>query len=56
MGWLTNPKKATYNRVYNRTTISADDLLGKRRRTGPPSIVNFFIGLLILYVIVKVFF
>ena len=19
-GWITNPKKATYNRVYNRTT------------------------------------
>lgn len=21
LGWLTNPKKAAYNRVYNRTTI-----------------------------------
>ena len=21
-GWLTNPKKALYNRVYNRTTVS----------------------------------
>ena len=21
-GWLTNPKKAAYNRVYNRTTFS----------------------------------
>jgi hypothetical protein len=20
MGWVTNPKKALYNRVYNRTT------------------------------------
>jgi hypothetical protein len=20
MGWLTNPKKAAYNRIYNRTT------------------------------------
>ena len=20
MGWITNPKKAAYNRVYNRTT------------------------------------
>lgn len=20
MGWLTNPKKAAYNRVYNRTS------------------------------------
>ena len=21
-GWLTDPKKAAYNRIYNRTTIS----------------------------------
>ena len=21
-GWLTNPKRAAYNRVYNRTTVS----------------------------------
>src|SRR5258706_14836887 len=26
-GWLTNPKKAAYNRVYNRTTIPADKAL-----------------------------
>jgi hypothetical protein len=25
-GWLTNPKKAAYNRVYNRTTFSINDL------------------------------
>jgi len=25
-GWLTNPKKAAYNRVYNRTTFSIDEL------------------------------
>lgn len=23
MGWLTNPKKAAYNRVYNRTSFSS---------------------------------
>ena len=28
-GWLTNPKKAAYNRVYNRTTISWASLLRK---------------------------
>jgi hypothetical protein len=28
-GWLTNPKKAAYNRVYNRTTISWVSLLRK---------------------------
>lgn len=26
-GWFTNPKKALYNRVYNRTTVSADKLI-----------------------------
>ena len=32
-GWLTNPKKAAYNRVYNRTTISADKLFKQRKGT-----------------------
>jgi hypothetical protein len=27
MGWLTNPRKAAYNRVYNRTTVGAGCLL-----------------------------
>src|SRR5689334_16516751 len=31
-GWLTNPKRAAYNRVYNRTTISADRLFSSSRR------------------------
>jgi hypothetical protein len=26
-GWLTNPKKAAYNRVYNRTTVGCTLLL-----------------------------
>lgn len=25
-GWVTDPKKALYNRVYNKTTISAEDI------------------------------
>ena len=25
-GWFTNPKKALYNRIYSRTTISWDRL------------------------------
>ena len=28
-GWLTDPKKALYNRVYARTSISLWDLLKK---------------------------
>jgi DNA-directed RNA polymerase subunit RPC12/RpoP len=36
-GWITNPKKALYNRVYNRASISVDRLLssGSRRRSEP---------------------
>lgn len=28
-GWLANPKKAAYNRVYNRTSVSAWSILQK---------------------------
>ena len=28
-GWITNPKKFVYNKIYNRTTFSAFDLLKK---------------------------
>ena len=27
-GWFTNPKRTAYNRIYNRTTISADKIVG----------------------------
>jgi hypothetical protein len=27
-GWITNPKRAAYNRVYNRTSVSAWSILG----------------------------
>ena len=33
-GWLTNPKKAMYNRMYRRTTFGLEDIFkvgGKRR-------------------------
>ncbi len=28
-GWLTNPKKAAYNRAYNRRTISISAIIRK---------------------------
>jgi hypothetical protein len=28
-GWLTNPKRAAYNRVYSRTTVSFWSILRK---------------------------
>lgn len=27
-GWFTNPKRAAYNRIYSRTTVSADKVIG----------------------------
>lgn len=27
-GWLTNPRKAAYNRVYNRTTVGCAVMAG----------------------------
>lgn len=29
MGWVTNPKRTAYNRVYDRTTVSFWSLLRK---------------------------
>lgn len=28
-GWITNPKKAAYNRAYNKTTFSIFDVIKK---------------------------
>lgn len=32
-GWLTNPKKALYNRVYNQATFGIEDVTSSRRRS-----------------------
>ena len=32
-GWLTNPRKAAYNRLYRRTTFGLSDLFRVRRRS-----------------------
>ena len=54
-GWLTNPRKALYNRVYNRTTVSVDDLArgcGRRKGfLGCLSILGLLLGALSLGVL-----
>ena len=30
MGWVRNPKKALYNKIYNKTTVKFDDFLKKK--------------------------
>jgi hypothetical protein len=34
-GWLTNPRRAAYNRLYRRTTFGLGDLFKTRRRRTP---------------------
>lgn len=34
-GWLTNPRRAAYNRVYYRTTFGWQDLFKPRRTRRP---------------------
>lgn len=33
-GWLTNPRKALYNRVYRRTTFGIEDLFRQKATPG----------------------
>lgn len=34
MGWIHDPKKAAYNKVYNKTTVSVKDLAeGKKKNS-----------------------
>ena len=37
VGWIRNPKKAAYNKVYNKTTISVADLFASSKRSGNQS-------------------
>lgn len=33
MGYINNPKKAVYNKVYNKTTVGIDDLISANNST-----------------------
>jgi hypothetical protein len=51
LGWLTNPKKALYNRIYNRTSVSVDRLIGvpKSRRGSQLSLFAVLAGAIHLF-------
>ena len=52
MGWITNPRRAAYNRAYNRLTF--DPLrLGRRRRTGGRGTGLVIFGLIVLALILR---
>lgn len=45
-GWLTNPRRAAYNRIYRRTTFGLGDLVKTRRRSPQAGcLVMLFIGI-----------
>jgi len=51
-GWLTNPKRAAYNRVYNRTSISVGRLFRRRRGSrhgGGGLVFVLLLGCLLLF-------
>ena len=52
MGWITNPRRAAYNRAYNRLTF--DPLrLGRRRRTAGRGVGLVIFGLIVLMLILR---
>ncbi|HUY32795.1 MAG TPA: hypothetical protein VMV69_08435 [Pirellulales bacterium] len=46
-GWLTNPKKALYNRIYHRTTFGIEDLFktGRRRKSSAGCLIVLVVAL-----------
>jgi len=45
-GWLTNPRKAAYNRIYNRTTIDLFQLGRHSRKSGCLVMLVLLLGVL----------
>lgn len=57
LGWVTDPKRAAYNRVYQRTTAGIEDLAphGTRRSSRASRVAAVLMAVLILYLFAKVF-
>ena len=45
-GWLTNPRKAAYNRIFNRTTIDLFQLGRHSRKSGCLVMLVLLLGVL----------
>ena len=48
MGWVNDPKKAAYNKVYNKTTVSAKDLVKGKSSNKMNTIENIVFTLVII--------
>lgn len=44
MGWINNPKKAAYNKVYNKTTVSTKDILNNSSELSKEDIQEYAIN------------
>ncbi len=54
-GWVTNPKRAAYNRVYQHTTFGVEDLRKLPSRHKASSGSRFVLGLLALGILFLLF-
>lgn len=61
MGWVNDPKKAAYNKVYNKTTVSVKDLVKNDKTNESISSEDIIYGIvgiiaIIIIIFVVVFF
>lgn len=57
MGWINNPSKAAYNKVYNKTTVSAKDLVKNDKTnesTTSDAIIYGIVGIIAIIIIIFV--
>lgn len=56
-GWVKDPKKAAYNKVYNKTTVGVNPVSNSESNSNGAGCI-FYLGLFIFifYVLVKVLF
>jgi hypothetical protein len=56
-GWLTNPRKAAYNRIYRRTTFGLEDLFkASGNRSGTGCLVIIIAGFVFLgFILIAIF-
>jgi hypothetical protein len=53
MGWITNPRRAAYNRAYNRLTFDPLRIGRRRWTTGGRGVGVVIFGLIVLVLILR---
>lgn len=60
MGWITSPKRASYNHIYNKTTIGIDKVMEQRENQknnqSSSGIISTIIFIIIMIIIVAILF